>query len=213
MLYKALKKIYNFISCNLRIVGKNRFKIKGKNNKFEKDLSSTIKYTQIIINGNNNRVIIGKECEISGLRILVKGDNNTIILGQRSVINASNIQPTIINAFGGKKITLGDGVLISNNVEIHTTDYHGIYNSHGTRVNPDQDINIGSRVWIGLGVKILKGTEIADGCVVGAGTLLSGKYEEKNTVIVGNPGRIIKRNIIWLNERKNVLDDEKDISI
>lgn len=48
-------------------------------------------------------------------------------------------------------------------------NYHGIYNLQGNRVNPDKNIVIGKYVWICLGAKILKGTEIADGCVVGGG--------------------------------------------
>ena len=49
----------------------------------------------------------------------------------------------------------------------------------------------------------MKGTEVADGCIIGAGTILSGKYNERNVVIVGNPGKIIKKNIYWENERIN----------
>ena len=85
----------------------------------------------------------------------------------------------MINAFGGKKIQIGEGCLFSNNIEIHTTDYHGIYDTNGNRINYDKDIIIGKKVWLCLGVKILKGTEIADGCIVGAGSLLAGQYKEK----------------------------------
>ena len=202
MIYEWLKIIRNFFNLYLRM-GKNKFKVKGTGNKITKDLSSNIRYTQIVIHGKNNQVLIGKNCKITGLRILIEGNNNTIMIGDRSVINASAIQPTIINAFGSKTISIGEESLLSNNIEIHTTDYHGLYNIHGDRINPDKDIKIGKKVWIGLGVKILKGTEVADGCIIGAGTILSGKYNERNVVIVGNPGKIIKKNIYWENERIN----------
>ena len=39
---------------------------------------------------------------------------------------------------------------------------------------------------------ILKGTELGDGCVVGAGAVVSGKFEA-GSVIVGNPARVIRQ--------------------
>lgn len=115
------------------------------------------------------------------------------------VINASKDQPTVINAVGGRKVKIGDSALLSNNIEIHTTDYHGIFNREGKRINPDKDISIGKGVWIGLGCKILKGTSIAEGSIVGAGSLLSGKYDEPYVVMAGNPVRILKHDCFWSN--------------
>lgn len=144
-------------------------KIKGRNNHIEKDDSCIIRNTHILVQGNNNTIIFGNNCNISGLRILIVGDNNLIEFEKKVTINASTYQPTVINAVGGKFIKIGEGALLSNNIEIHTSDYHGIYNLQGNRVNPDKNIVIGKHVWICLGAKILKGTEIADGCVVGGG--------------------------------------------
>ena len=40
--------------------------------------------------------------------------------------------------------------------------------------------------------QILKGTQLGDGCVVGAGAVVSGKFEE-NCVIAGNPAKVIRK--------------------
>ena len=135
------------------------------------------------------------------LNILIEGDNNSIIFGKGVIVNASKVQPTVMNALGGCKIMIGDGSLFSNNIEIHTTDYHGIYDEHGKRINPDKDIYIGNRVWCGLGCKILKGTNILDGTIIGAGSIVTGKIKEKNVIIAGNPAKIIKRQVFW-NEKR-----------
>ena len=39
---------------------------------------------------------------------------------------------------------------------------------------------------------ILKGSKIGDNCVIGAGAVVSGTFED-NTVIAGNPARVVKK--------------------
>lgn len=56
---------------------------------------------------------------------------------------------------------------------------------------PDEPIYIGNDVWIGHRVTILPGVHIADGCVIGAGTVVS-KSTEPYGVYVGNPARRVK---------------------
>lgn len=80
---------------------------------------------------------------------------------------------------------------------MHTTDYHVIQDANGNVENMSDDIFIGNHVWIGLQCILLKGTKVADGCVVGARSLLTKEYKEKNTIIAGQPAIIIKKNIYW----------------
>ncbi|WP_242367899.1 hypothetical protein [Lactobacillus intestinalis] len=188
----------------------SKIKIGGKNNLIKKDPELFIRNTKISIYGNNNKLIFKRNCDINGLRILILGDNNIIEFGENVVVNASNLQPTIINAVGGKKIKIGNNSMLSNNIEIHTSDYHGIYDFQGKRINYDQDVIIGNSVWIGLDTKILKGTVIPDGCIVGAGALLAGKeYNEKNCILVGVPAKILKRQIFWTKSRKEKIEVSK----
>lgn len=140
---------------------------------------------------------MGDESWLNAVHILINGDNNEVIFGERVTINASTMQPTIINACYGTKIKIGQDSLLSNNIEIHSTDYHCIYDAAGKRINPDADIELGNHVWIGLGTKILKGTFIANNSMVGAGSIVSGNIDEPNSMIAGVPAKIIKRNIRW----------------
>ena len=63
--------------------------------------------------------------------MLLQGDNNEIILGRGVHINASPLQPTVINACNGTQIIIGENSLLSNNIEIHSTDYHYIFDAMG----------------------------------------------------------------------------------
>jgi len=53
-------------------------------------------------------------------------------------------------------------------------------------------IVIGRNVWIGNNAIILKGTEIGDNSVIGAGAVVTGGKLPSNVVIAGNPARILK---------------------
>ena len=57
---------------------------------------------------------------------------------------------------------------------------------------PARPIVIGKNCFIGCNALILKGTELGDGCVVGAGAVVAGTFEA-NSVIAGNPARIIRK--------------------
>lgn len=170
----------------------------GHSNIVKHDFTSKIKKCSIKIDGKNNRVLISEGCSLVGVRMLLTGDNNEIIFGKDVVVNASFIQPTVINACYGTKIQIGDDSLLSNSIEIHSTDYHPIYDDKGARINNDADIVIGKHVWIGLGVKILKGSFLADDIVVGAGSIITGKYDEAGTVVAGVPAKVIKSKVSWL---------------
>ena len=180
-------------------------KIKGKNNVIHCNSDVWMKYCSFIINGDNNKVEIGKKCCFTGLRILIEGNGCSIIFGDNVIVNASKIQPTVINAINDN-ITIGKSCLFSNNIEIHTSDYHGIYDKNGDRINNEKRITIGNHCWIGLGSKILKGTAIPSNSIVGAGSLLTKSFEEENTIIAGVPAKIVKRAVFWDHGRKAHID-------
>lgn len=161
-----------------------------------------IRNTTFTINGKNNTIEIDAKCEINGVRFLILGDNNRIYIGEGTIINATPQQPTIINVVEGTTVSIGKGCLFSNSIELHTSDYHGIYNSKGERINAEKNITIGSGVWIGLRTIILKGTEVGQGNIIGANSLLVGSYPMTNSIIAGSPAKVICQNVIWNRYRK-----------
>lgn len=103
-------------------------------------------------------------------------------------LTAPGMMPGIyINGMNG--IEFGDNVYIASGVKIISAN-HGFkdYNKH-TEAKP---IKIGNNVWLGANVVILPEVEIADGCIIGAGAVVTKSFLEKNKIIVGNPARVIK---------------------
>lgn len=61
----------------------------------------------------------------------------------------------------------------------------------GQNYGGDDVPNIGSNVYIGPGVKIFGRIKIADGCALGAGAVINKDIFEADSIVVGNPGRVV----------------------
>ena len=79
-------------------------------------------------------------------------------------------------------------------------DAHTIYdnsNQHQDhKSNRKKGIMINDNVWIGARVTILKCVTIGAGSVIGANSCVVSDIPE-NSIAVGNPAKIVRRNITW----------------
>lgn len=85
-------------------------------------------------------------------------------------------------------IYIEDGVQIAMNVSL-VTNNHDFYDRAVLKV---KDIRIKKNAWIGTGAIILPGVTIGENAVVGAGSVVT-RDVEPNTVVAGNPARVIRR--------------------
>lgn len=119
---------------------------------------------------------------------------------------------------GEGKVTIGNGSIISKNVEIWSSNHN--YNSTDLGAIPydkrmvSKPVTIGENVWIGSRVTIVPGVTIGEGAVVGAGAVVT-KDIPIGAVVGGNPASILKyRNmeLYWQlkNQNKIYLDVEYD---
>ena len=109
---------------------------------------------------------------------------------------------THIACIEGKKVTIGERCLFSNDITFRTGDSHSILTLSGERVNQAEDITIGDHVWIGQQVVVLKGANIASESIVGTRALVTSKTFESNVVIGGSPAKVIKTGVMWHHELK-----------
>ena len=156
-----------------------------------------IKNSTIILHGNNNRIIIKDFSYLNQIELYTEDSNNEILIGSHTSLCGK----AHFAAIEGTKIHIGDNCLFSSDLHFRTGDSHSILNMQGERINKSQDIIIDDHVWVGTKVTCLKGVHVARDTVVAATTTLCKDYDAPNVIIGGVPGRIIKTEINWSNER------------
>jgi len=97
-----------------------------------------------------------------------------------------------------KKIIFGDNCLLSWNILIMDTDFHKIIDRNNNQLNPNKEIIIGDKVWIGCRSTILKGSQIPNGNIIASGSVVTKSIHQQSSIIGGNPIAILKENINWI---------------
>lgn len=158
---------------------------------------------------------------VSGISKLNIMNNCRLSNGLIRLYNNNNVSEILINEYctfernlelhanSGKKIIIGRDCMFSHDIDLWAGDGHSIFDVEtGKNINSvyenlskkNNELIIGEHVWISKGTFILHGTNIGDGCVVGAKSVVKGIYPN-NCSIAGNPSKIIKRNIAWSREQ------------
>lgn len=108
-------------------------------------------------------------------------------MGQRCYVNDN------VRIVCHKEIRMGDHVLIASGVSIYDHDHLASMHDDQLMFNgyTCASINIGSRVWLGEKVIILKGVSVGNNVIIGAGSVVVSDIPS-NSVAVGNPCRVVK---------------------
>ena len=126
---------------------------------------------------HNNTVVI-KNGILGNVKIYFNGDNSETEIGENTTIRQA-----LIDTSTGVKIFIGNDCMFSSRINILAHDGHPIF-----------ELSTGK-------------AEIPDNCIVGYGSVTSHRFSEKNTIIAGNPAKVIRHDIIWSADLDN---DEYD---
>ncbi len=187
----------------------NWFKLVMKMTKTKYGKNLLLKGVPVIFNKGGATLKIGNHVTIksSFLSNLVGLYSRTIIVTRApgAVIEiGDNVGISGATIYARKGIYIGENTCVGGNCKILDNDFHPIdaeerlrllndvHGGDAADLIPTREIHIGKNCFLGCNSIILKGTVLGDGCVVGAGAVVSGKFED-NCVIAGNPARVIKR--------------------
>jgi len=141
----------------------------------------------------------GKGCRIEAF--VVDGNKKSkIFIGDRIQLN------DYVHISAVESVSVGDDTLVASHVYI-SDNSHGSYAGDNNDSLPEEPpvkrayfsapVSIGKCVWIGEGVIIMPGSNIGDGAILGAHSVVKGVIPG-NSIAVGSPARVVKK---W-NENK-----------
>lgn len=162
---------------------------------------ATISNSASLINlpKRKNLIKIGKETNVRG-ELLIMEQGGEIIIGEHCFIGAGS------RIWSREKITIGNRVLISHNVNIHDNISHSLDPEerhkdflhifcNGPLIPNDyrsKEINIGDDVWIGFNATILKGVTVGKGAIIGANAVITKDVPAFAVVVGGQKQEVVK---------------------
>lgn len=164
-----------------------------KNNFLEVANNSKVVACHISIKGKNNKVFIGENTKIRDSKIEISGENCSVSILNNCVIGHGCY---FVAKESNVNIEIGNGCMLSRNVNVMASDGHAIFDDNHERVNHSNSVKIGDGVWLADNVTILKGVSIGEGSVVGINSTLS-KSIPIHCVAVGNPAKVVRESVNW----------------
>lgn len=121
---------------------------------------------------------IGKKFKLrDGAKIRVR-KGSVCIIGNNCSVNSNNM------IVCRESIEIGDDVQFSPNVQIYDHDHdYRVEGGVKSGVFKTSPVKIGNNVWIGANTVILRGTEIGDDSVIGAGCIVKGAVPANSVII------------------------------
>jgi len=142
-------------------------------------------------------VSVGDSSRIEGTLVCHLG-HSQISIGARTSIGGGAVIESM------RHVSIGDDCLISHHVTIQDHDSHPLAWQHRSQdvLNwiagqkdwthvQQADVVIDRRCWVGTRCIILKGVHLGEGCVVGAGSVVTRSFPPYS-LIAGNPARLIR---------------------
>ena len=151
------------------------FKIKGLEINFYGKNSTVIihssnKFDNSVLNiGDKNLIIIKEDFNAYPYKhfsiVYPMAKSSKLIIGKNVSMLGSSFY---LHDEPNTSVIIGDDCLFSFNNIIWPSDGHTILDKEGNILNDGENIRIGNHVWIGMDVKILKGSKVPNNSIVGA---------------------------------------------
>lgn len=141
--------------------------------------------------GKEARLELGSDFVIGAGTHISVSTGASLYIGGRELESASGITCRT-RIMVEKELSIGADCIIAWNVFITDSDWHSIEGR--PRALP---VRIGKHVWITHDTSIIKGAEIADGCIVAPKSVVSRRHTQANSLLAGIPAIEKRENVRW----------------
>jgi acetyltransferase-like isoleucine patch superfamily enzyme len=162
---------------------------------------------KIRMRGPNAQVILGDRVQLTSVSLFV-GADSLIQIGTRVWVGPGSE----MSAAEGASVLIGGQSLVGANAIIRADDSHPFYDrATGARLNRARTVTLEEHVWLGRDVAVLPGAVVRSGCVVGTrSTVTKSSGMPPNSVVVGNPLRVVRTDVEWLYKHVQLDSDVPD---
>lgn len=168
----------------------------------------------LVAGSTSKQIILHEHCDMLGSLVSIAGGEIIMCpwskIGPGSTITAVN------------KVIIGRDTAIATDVTIIDNNTHPInpedrrfmrHTPHGSIYRQNQwssnaPIIIGENVWVGSNARIQKGVHIGDNSIVAANSVVT-KDVPANSIVAGNPARVVKTDIDTLTKPIFPFDEEQ----
>ena len=170
------------------------------------ELNAPVKFAMVCMGFSFNGIFDARkeQCSLQILGTMRLGRQVLLGVGSRLVVGKDGVL-TIGNHFDNsaklyviceQKVTIGHDVVCSWDVLIMDTDYHETKDLRTGKISSERDcVIIGDRVWLCGRSMVLKGSDIPEGCILGAMSIANKPYATANALLVGQPAKIKREDI------------------
>ncbi|MGN1194328.1 MAG: acyltransferase [Acutalibacteraceae bacterium] len=143
-----------------------------------------IKTNGALLLGYNTRLSFAKSSKISLGRHVISDGRLTIVTGENAVLHIGDSVYFNENVMIScqKKVTVGSGCRFGPGVKIFDNNHLFSRENGVSSELACGEIRIGKNCWIASNAVILKGAEIGDNCVIGAGCIIKEKIPDGSIV-------------------------------
>jgi len=186
-----IQTLLNFLYRYLLFIKNDNIILKGKLKVKNKPLVNILDGSSLVIGDN---VTLNSKNSKHHVNMFAPVKIYTDKIGAKiSIGNNTRIHGSCLHAY--ESIEIGENCLIAANCQIFDGSGHDtLLDDPSKRINSSglvKPIRIGNNCWIGTSAIILPGTKLGNNCVVAAGSVVNGNFED-NSLVGGNPAKFIK---------------------
>ncbi len=214
------------VSPHAALCMKTIFHVRGRGNRIELG-NAILRNVQIRVFGDGNTIHIGDGTRITDTMLWITASNCRItftgpnrlhncelgVEGNGGVITLApgvmlggfvwlgdrpNSTEKVRLYAGSEEIAIAEDTCVSDDVTMRSTDSHDILTLDGQVLNTPEPVRVGKRCWIGSGAVILKGGGVGNECVVGARSVVTRDFSDRDHVILaGMPAKVVREGVTW----------------